>query len=231
MAVQKITNALLYGVSGDTKPTTYADNTLFIEQNTGNIYRWNLGTTTWVLLIGASKTETLTNKTITSPVISTITNTGTITLPTATTTLAGIDTTDTLTNKTINLSNNTVTDTSAAAGDIVKSNGTKYTRLARGTANQVLQVNSGGTDIGWATVSLYTEGKGSTTKSGDASATTFTQAHGLAGTPTFYTVTPTSEDAKGPFWVTIDATNITINYSFAPPTGTSNLTYNWRAAL
>ena len=45
--------------------------------------------------------ETLTNKTLTAPVISTITNTGTVTLPTATDTLIGRATTDTLTNKTL----------------------------------------------------------------------------------------------------------------------------------
>ena len=45
--------------------------------------------------------ETLTNKTITNPVISTIINTGTISLPTSTDTLVGRATTDTLTNKTL----------------------------------------------------------------------------------------------------------------------------------
>lgn len=44
---------------------------------------------------------TLTNKTLTSPIISTISNTGTITLPTSTDTLVGRATTDTLTNKTL----------------------------------------------------------------------------------------------------------------------------------
>ena len=46
-------------------------------------------------------TQTLTNKTLTAPIISTISNTGTITLPTSTDTLVGRDTTDTLTNKTL----------------------------------------------------------------------------------------------------------------------------------
>ena len=45
--------------------------------------------------------QTLTNKTLTAPVISTISNTGTLTLPTATDTLVGRATTDTLTNKTL----------------------------------------------------------------------------------------------------------------------------------
>jgi hypothetical protein len=45
--------------------------------------------------------QTLTNKTLVSPSISSISNTGTLTLPTTTTTLVGRDTTDSLTNKTI----------------------------------------------------------------------------------------------------------------------------------
>lgn len=46
-------------------------------------------------------TQTLSNKTLTAPVIATIVNTGTITLPTSTDTLVGRATTDTLTNKTL----------------------------------------------------------------------------------------------------------------------------------
>jgi hypothetical protein len=45
--------------------------------------------------------ETFTNKTLTSPIISTISNTGTLTLPTSTDTLVGRATTDTLTNKSL----------------------------------------------------------------------------------------------------------------------------------
>jgi hypothetical protein len=59
-------------------------------------------------IISSAATQTLTNKTLTAPVISIISNTGTITLPSATTTLVGQDTTDTLTNNTITGGTNSV---------------------------------------------------------------------------------------------------------------------------
>lgn len=49
----------------------------------------------------SAQTETMTNKTLTAPVIATISNSGTVTLPTGTRTLVARDTTDTLTNKTL----------------------------------------------------------------------------------------------------------------------------------
>lgn len=52
-------------------------------------------------VVGTTNTQTLTNKTLTNPVISTIINTGTLTLPTSTDTLIGRDTTDILTNKSL----------------------------------------------------------------------------------------------------------------------------------
>lgn len=51
--------------------------------------------------VGISDTQTLTSKTLTTPIISSISNTGTVTLPTSTDTLVGKATTDTLTNKTL----------------------------------------------------------------------------------------------------------------------------------
>jgi len=52
-------------------------------------------------VVGTSDTQTLTNKTLTTPVISSISNSGTITLPTGSVTLASLTGTETLTNKTL----------------------------------------------------------------------------------------------------------------------------------
>ena len=60
-------------------------------------------------------TQTLTNKTLTAPVIATIVNTGTLTLPTSTDTLVGRATTDTLTNKSISGATNTLTNIANAS--------------------------------------------------------------------------------------------------------------------
>lgn len=54
-----------------------------------------------VTVVTISGTQTLTNKTLTTPIIASISNTGTLTLPTSSDTLVGRATTDTLTNKTL----------------------------------------------------------------------------------------------------------------------------------
>jgi len=52
-------------------------------------------------IVTLTGSQTLTNKTLTTPVISSISNSGTLTLPTSTDTLVGLATSDTLTNKTL----------------------------------------------------------------------------------------------------------------------------------
>jgi len=69
-------------------------------------------------------TQTLTNKTLTTPVISSISNSGTLTLPTSSDTLVGRATTDTLTNKTLTSPSLAspafdVTETGIANGDLI----------------------------------------------------------------------------------------------------------------
>ena len=69
-------------------PTTNTNRTLTLPDVTDTV-------------AGIAATQTLTNKTLTTPIISSISNTGTLTLPTSTDTLVGRATTDTLTNKTL----------------------------------------------------------------------------------------------------------------------------------
>lgn len=59
------------------------------------------GTHDTTKVVDLTTAQTLTNKTLTAPIIATISNTGTVTLPTATDTLVGKATTDVLTNKTV----------------------------------------------------------------------------------------------------------------------------------
>ena len=80
-------------------------------------------------------TETLTNKTLTTPIIASISNTGTLTLPTSTDTLVGRATTDTLTNKT--LTNPTVTNYVETVVAIGNSGTTQTLSLTSGTVQTV----------------------------------------------------------------------------------------------
>jgi hypothetical protein len=65
----------------------------------------------------------------------------------------------TLTNKTVNSTDNTITSTSQAAGDVLVNNGTKYVRLAKGSDGTFLGVSSG-------TVGYYTPASGGAGSSG-----------------------------------------------------------------
>ena len=102
-------------VDGNLTVGNASGDTVTFNASTGSAPNGFTATGTWsfatlqqagVQVVTTTETQTLTNKTLTTPtltapIIATITNTGTLTLPTATTTLVGRDTTDTLTNKTI----------------------------------------------------------------------------------------------------------------------------------
>ena len=90
------TTGTLTVVSGGTLATAGAFATTLTSTAGTNVTLPTTGT-----LATLAGTETFTNKTLTAPVIATIVNTGTLTLPTSTDTLVGRATTDTLTNKTI----------------------------------------------------------------------------------------------------------------------------------
>jgi hypothetical protein len=85
------------GATGDITALT-AGTGISISSATGPIPTVAIDTATTV---DKDTAQTLTNKTLTAPIIATISNTGTLTLPTSTDTIVGRATTDTLTNKTL----------------------------------------------------------------------------------------------------------------------------------
>jgi len=103
-------------------------------------------------IVSIDGTQTLTNKTLTSPVIGTIVNTGTLTLPTSTDTLVGKATTDTLTNKT--LSSAVITGTVTAGGSVGTAG---YVLSSTGTGVQwIAQSGGGGSTVLYTSQSLST---------------------------------------------------------------------------
>ena len=77
--------------------------------------------------------------------------------------------------------------------------------------------------------SLSSTAYGASTQSGTGLATSYTISHGLGSTPTWFIVNAASSDAQNIAYVIANSTTITIYYNLAPPSGTNNLVFNWRA--
>jgi hypothetical protein len=171
-----------FAFSGSTSGTTTVQATAVAGTNT-----LTLPATSSDTLVGKATTDTLTNKTLTTPIIASISNSGTITVPTGTDTLVGRTTTDTLTNKT--LSSGILTGTLTAGGGV-------------GTSGQVLA--STGTGVQWSTTGAGYSAPtlGSTVI---PSATTVTTVAGLTLT------SPTINDPK--LNLTLNA-NVATTYTF-----------------
>jgi hypothetical protein len=165
--------------------------------------------------------QTLTNKTLTTPVISSITNTGTLTLPTSTDTLVGRATTDTLSNKILLApEERTTVSATAATGtinfDAVTQGVLYYTSNASGNWTFNVRGNSGTTlnsilAVGDAITVAFLVQQG-----GTAYYATAFQVDGSAITPKWQTGTaPTGGNASS-----IDVYVYTIIKTAATPTYT-----------
>lgn len=101
----------------------------------------NVGANNTLLVADSAQTNgikwsaTLSGLTLTSPVISTISNTGTLTLPTSTDTLVGRATTDTLTNKTLTSPVVTTVDLTGGVVDQLQEDWNIVASAATGTIN------------------------------------------------------------------------------------------------
>lgn len=157
VSTASITTTLGIAADSGTDTISLASDTLTFVGGTGidsvinsaaNTVTFNIDSTVATL----TGTQTLTNKTLTSPVISTIVNTGTITLPTSTDTLVGRDTTDTLTNKTLTspsittltYAGTTLSNSVTGTGSMVLSASPTFT----GTANFAALSTTGNVTVG-----------------------------------------------------------------------------------
>jgi hypothetical protein len=148
------------------------------------------GTVGGVPIVTTTAAQTLTNKTLTTPVIAAISNTGTLTLPTTTDTIVGRATTDTLTNKTLTAPTiSTITNggtlTLPSGADTLVGRATSDTLTNKTLTSPAVNTPtiSGGT-VNNASVGATTPSTGAFTTISATGAITPSQTAGIVGTTT-----------------------------------------------
>jgi len=181
-----------------------------IVVSTGSAWDTSYTTSGSGTVVALATGATLTTPTLTSPNISTIVNTGTLTLPTTTDTLVGRITTDTLLNKTLTtpiLTNPTITNYTETRFSATNSTGTITLNLTNGTFQTITTV--AGTNA--INLPTPTSGKSLTVQifyNATPTSLTFYTPSGSLKYPTSTTPSPTLTNGKYDFYSFIsDGTN------------------------
>ena len=191
-------NTLISTVASGTAPLTVSSSTLVTNLN-ADLLRGKVAPTGNI--VGTTDTQTLTNKTLTSPIITSISNGGTVTLPSSTTTLIGRDTTDTLTNKSIAASGNTISGITNA--NLSGSAGITNANLANSTISGISLGSNLATLSFGGFISATGSYNGSTAVSVSVAATTANTANSIV-----------ARDSSGDFTAgSINCSNLTATFA------------------